>query len=130
MKFKLKDLKDDMTLEDMANMLFWCQTELLAIRDLLLKHKEDPKPCLTISEAAIFTGYSESSIRGMMRNEEITYYKNKGKVFIDRDELIRVMRTGKVPSDFERRDAIAKYNRTGDHRVLHRALYHIPQKVK
>lgn len=117
----VREIRERKTLDEISDMIFDIKHRLIMLEQMM-ENKFEIKDCLTLHEASEFTGYSESTIRGLMRENEITYYKNKGKVFIDREELKRVMRTGKVASNLELTRAAQKYCRTGKHAVLHKAI--------
>lgn len=59
------------------------------------------KPVLGIEEAALFTGYTVRGIYEMTSKKRIPHYKQGGRVYFKKDELVEWMTERKVKTERE-----------------------------
>lgn len=49
--------------------------------------EKEPRKLMSAKECASFTGYKVSTIYVLAHNKQIPYYKNRGRILFDRDEI-------------------------------------------
>jgi predicted DNA-binding transcriptional regulator AlpA len=59
------------------------------------------KPVLNQEEAAIFIGYSQKGLYQLTSRREIPHYKQHGKLYFKKDELVRWMTAKRVATEKE-----------------------------
>ena len=59
------------------------------------------KPVLGIEEAALFTGYTVRGLYEMTSKKRIPHYKQGGRVYFKKDELVEWMTERKVKTESE-----------------------------
>lgn len=70
------------------------------------------KNVLNLKEVEIITGYTEQTIRALMRKRQIPFYRPTGRiVFFDRQEVENWQRTGKVEArtDTDAEEILQRY---------------------
>lgn len=70
------------------------------------------KPVLGIEEAALFTGYTVRGIYEMTSKKRIPHYKQGGRVFFKKDELVDWMTEQKVLTENEIHSKAVTYTAT------------------
>lgn len=76
-------------------------TEIKELKELYLINI---KEILTIKEASMYSSYSEDALYKMIQRRAIGAYKPAGKLFIEKKELEKFMRTGRIHSQKEMSD--------------------------
>lgn len=59
------------------------------------------KEYLTIKETAMLTTYSERMLYQMIKDNEIPYYRPKGRLFIKKSEILGYIASARIPSTRE-----------------------------
>lgn len=70
------------------------------------------KPVLGIEEAALFTGYTVRGLYEMTSKKRIPHYKQGGRVFFKKDELVDWMTEQKVLTENEIHSKAVTYTAT------------------
>ena len=60
------------------------------------------KQMLNVKDLSLLTGFKESYIRRLVEENKLPYYKPLGKmIFFDKDEIVSLLKTNRVPSVME-----------------------------